>query len=112
MDPADKLMKDARTGVLALAVLHVLVNHGALHGYWLRKILGNLMGWTPPETSLYDALKRLEKLGLIKGRWVRSGRGPLRKYYEITDAGRETYEVVVKDFSKMVGWLICRKGRE
>ncbi|MCE4625705.1 MAG: PadR family transcriptional regulator [Desulfurococcales archaeon] len=112
MDVADKLLRDARRGLLAVAVLEVLLDEGPLHGYGLRKSLTIRMGWEPPEASLYDALKRLEKLGLVKGRWVRAGRGPLRRVYVATEEGRRVHGKVVRLLSSIIGWLICREVGE
>ena len=38
--------------------------------------------------SLYPMLYRLEKRGLIKGRWVEKAGQRRRRYYKITPAGR------------------------
>lgn len=40
-------------------------------------------------SSVYPALSRLEEAGLLEHREVASGRGPKRKVYSITEAGRE-----------------------
>jgi DNA-binding PadR family transcriptional regulator len=39
------------------------------------------------EGTLYPTLHRLEKAGLILGKWQRSPGGRRRKYYYITDRG-------------------------
>ena len=36
---------------------------------------------------LYPFLKRLERDGLIRSQWRLSDRGPLRKYYRLTNQG-------------------------
>jgi DNA-binding PadR family transcriptional regulator len=53
--------------MIDLAVLGLLHNHD-LHGYELRKRLGSLPGWRPAVSfgSLYPALARLERSGLVK----------------------------------------------
>ncbi len=40
------------------------------------------------EGTLYPALHRLEKAGLITGRWQMLSNGRHRRYYHITDKGR------------------------
>jgi PadR family transcriptional regulator PadR len=40
------------------------------------------------EGTLYPALHRLEKAGLIEGKWQTLSSGRQRRYYYITDKGR------------------------
>lgn len=41
-----------------------------------------------PEGTVYPALRRLERDGMIEGRWVDMGAGvPRRRYYRLTQAG-------------------------
>jgi DNA-binding PadR family transcriptional regulator len=106
----EKLLKDARVGLTALAILKLLVDNGAMHGYGIRKMLSVLMDWDPPETSVYDALKRLEKLGLARSYWARGKRGVPRKYYEPTVLAERVLEEALREMNKLFGWLICRRG--
>lgn len=41
-----------------------------------------------PEGTVYPALRRLERDGLIGGRWVEVASGPRRRYYALTPRGR------------------------
>lgn len=41
-----------------------------------------------PEGTVYPALRRLERQGLIGGRWVDGGSGPRRRYYSLTPRGQ------------------------
>lgn len=41
------------------------------------------------EGTLYPALKRLESEQLIEGYWGAEAQGPRRRYYRITDCGRQ-----------------------
>ena len=41
------------------------------------------------EGTLYPLLTRLKNAGLLAYRWEESTQGPPRKYYELTDNGRE-----------------------
>ena len=41
------------------------------------------------EGTVYPALHRLEKEGLVKGKWVRQQNGQERRYYRITEKGLE-----------------------
>src|SRR3990172_8059497 len=40
-----------------------------------------------PEGTVYPALRRLEREGLIAGRWVDAATGPRRRYYGFTPRG-------------------------
>jgi len=41
------------------------------------------------EGTLYPALHRMQKEGLLRGEWQVVEEGPSRKYYHLTDKGRE-----------------------
>ncbi len=43
------------------------------------------------EATLYTAFRRLEQTGLIRSYWGNSTIGARRRYYSITDAGRDAY---------------------
>ena len=40
-----------------------------------------------PEGTVYPALRRLERQGLLQGRWVDGADGPRRRYYGLTQDG-------------------------
>lgn len=66
-----------------------LIGEGQTHGYELEKLIKNrgFRYWTDVQkTSIYNALKFLEKKRLITAR-LEDGGGPTRKVYRITDAG-------------------------
>lgn len=42
-----------------------------------------------PEGTVYPALRRLERDGLVAGRWVEAANGPRRRYYHLTPAGEQ-----------------------
>ena len=44
------------------------------------------------DASVYGTLRRLEEAGHLRSRLATSASGPARKYYAVTDSGRETYE--------------------
>jgi PadR family transcriptional regulator, regulatory protein PadR len=72
---------------LVLAIL----SEGDSYGYAIlqrvRELSGGEMEWT--DGMLYPVLHRLEKAGLIESRWQTADTGRKRKYYRVTDAGRE-----------------------
>ena len=44
------------------------------------------------EGSIYPLLSRLQKQGMIEGYLVQSSEGPARKYYRMSESGRETLD--------------------
>jgi DNA-binding PadR family transcriptional regulator len=59
-------MRDVKTGLITLAILYLLVRGKPMHGYGIRRVLAEILGSMPPESTVYDALKRLERLGLVR----------------------------------------------
>ena len=53
----------------------------------VRRVSGGTLDWS--SSMLYPVLHRLEKDGLIRSQWKPSGEGRMRKYYALTEAGRE-----------------------
>ena len=50
------------------------------------------------EATLYTAFRRLEQAGCILSYWGDEQTGARRRYYSITDTGRETYMSLVSDW--------------
>ena len=56
-----------------------------------------------PSGTVYPALRRLEETGLVRSRWeeeriAQDEQRPLRKYYEVTRAGRDALGEAVKRY--------------
>ena len=72
---------------LVLAILA----EGDSYGYAIlkrvRELSGGALEWT--DGMLYPVLHRLEKAGLVEARWDQAESGRKRKYYRVTEAGRE-----------------------
>ena len=60
-----------------------------MYGYRIIKELGKRSKgyFCFGEGTLYPALHRLERMGLIKGNWERLESGQERRYYQITEQG-------------------------
>ncbi|MGD8539517.1 MAG: PadR family transcriptional regulator [Candidatus Aminicenantes bacterium] len=82
-----KALIAASTKPLLLSILM----DGETYGYKIIKQMKILSGghleWS--FGMLYPVLHRLEKDGFIVAKWKKSDKGRLRKYYRLTDAGRE-----------------------
>ena len=91
-----KKMRIAKDLVAASAtplVLGILAESES-YGYAILKRVAELSGgqlqWT--DGMLYPLLHRLERLGHVEASWGASETGRRRKYYRITDQGREALE--------------------
>jgi len=71
------------------SLLLCLLNQREMYGYQILKELeGRSQGYFKfKEGTLYPVLHRLERAGLILGRWQTIPSGRRRKYYHITDKG-------------------------
>lgn len=81
--------RELAKGDLPILILVVLAT-GASHGYAIAREVERQSGQSLRlrEGSLYPALRVLEQDGLITGEWQTVPRGPARKVYHITAAGR------------------------
>ncbi|MDR3298349.1 MAG: PadR family transcriptional regulator [Candidatus Nomurabacteria bacterium] len=53
------------------------------------------------EGTVYPLLSRLSRNGLLRHKWHESPAGPPRKYYQITDYGREVREHLAQSINKL-----------
>src|SRR5210317_1352806 len=76
-----------RKGVLEYCILSVLKDEDA----YVAEILGTLKDakLLVVEGTIYPLLTRLKNAGLLNYRWEESTSGPPRKYYSLTEKGRE-----------------------
>ena len=96
----DQTWKKGTAEFLVLAQLE----SGPSHGYEIalaieRRSQGTL---SFNAASLYPVLYRLERRGLISGRWVEKGGQRRRRYYQLTAAGRRALEEQRRDWSTFV----------
>ncbi len=72
------------------SLLLCLMSQQPMYGYQImRELEGRSQGYFRfKEGTLYPALHRLEKSGLIDGRWQAIPGGRQRRYYHMTDKGR------------------------
>jgi len=82
-------------------VLRVLLK-GDNYGYEIHKtIIGALDGeYELKEATLYSSYRRLEADGYISSYWGDETLGSRRKYYRITDSGRELFRQNKNDWIK------------
>jgi len=100
-----------KKGVLELCVL-ALLDRKDCYGYeMVDEISKNI---SISEGTIYPLLKRLKKEGLVTSYLKESQDGPPRKYYRITDMGKEKKEKLVAEwdeFSVGVSNLLHSKAK-
>lgn len=67
--------------------------HGDSYGYKINKAIQEITKnqYELKEATLYTAFKRLEEAGCITSYWGDEQSGARRRYYTITNQGRQTY---------------------
>jgi len=92
LDSLDKkFQKELHAGITSLILLAVLdKTQEPMYGYQIAKVLGDEQSDTTVKQGvLYPALRSLESSGLLSSLVEPSVSGPPRRYYQITDMGRE-----------------------
>ncbi|MDQ0216869.1 DNA-binding PadR family transcriptional regulator [Oikeobacillus pervagus] len=101
----DKWIIQSRKGVFELAIL-LLISQRPMYGYELTiGLKKSLPLFELAGGAIYPILKRLTKQGLITFYWADSEGGPKRKYYQITQEGKEIVEKRWEDYKSMYSAL-------
>lgn len=84
------IARELKRGSLELIVLHLLAP-GEAYGYEIVSKLTDETNGSLEVTdgTLYPVLYRLERAGYVAVRWETPERGVPRKYYRLTDSGRD-----------------------
>jgi DNA-binding PadR family transcriptional regulator len=106
MKPNAELLR----GALEPVILEVIAG-GATYGYEIARAIdktscGQLLA---QEGTLYPALHRLEKRGLLEAEWGLSPEGRQRKHYKLTALGRKERLALRKewtDFTRAVNLIL------
>lgn len=93
---------DLPQGTLDLLILRTL-SLEPLHGWAVSERIQQISSdvLRVQQGSLYPALHRLERRGLIKARWGTSENNRKAKFYEITKAGRRELEIEQHAWQKL-----------
>jgi len=99
-DPVRSIARELRRGSLELVVLHLL-SFGEAYGYEIVTKLAERTDGALEVTdgTLYPVLYRLESAGFVTIRWETPQRGVPRKYYRLTEAGREELERMTREWT-------------
>lgn len=97
----DNWTVQVRKGILELCLLAALEG-GEHYGYSLVKKLSAAPGLHVAEGSIYPLLSRMKASGLIDSRLEETSQGPARKYYQITERGRDRLGLMRVYFKDLV----------
>lgn len=75
-----------RKGILEYCILHIISRGEVYASDMLEELTAAKM--IVVEGTLYPLLTRLKNAGLLEYKWVESKSGPPRKYYTLTDMGK------------------------
>ena len=98
-------------GVLEVCVLRVLAD-GQTYGYAIAARLADGGLGVVKGGTLYPLLNRLETTGLVTAEWRAGDGGPGRKYYLLTDDGRQELQNTATQwsrFTEVTGAMIAER---
>jgi len=107
-DQPDRWEAQLRKGALEMAALASLW-HGRLYGLEIIRFLESQSRLVLAEGTIYPILNRLKAEALLTSEWVEADAGHPRKYYSLTDTGRERLRLMATawvDFSTGLTQLI------
>jgi PadR family transcriptional regulator PadR len=91
-----KFQKEMNAGIASLVLMSVMGEaEEPMYGYQIAKLLED-RSQEPPmmkQGALYPVLRSLEGSGLLESNVEPSVSGPPRRYYQITEAGRQTLQI-------------------
>lgn len=96
----ERAKSQMRKGVLEYGLLLILSHREAYSADLLQILKENDL--IVVEGTLYPLLSRLRKDGMVSYSWVESTQGPPRKYYVITDKGRDFLKLVSGSWRELV----------
>lgn len=89
-----------RKGILELCILSVL-SKGEKYASEILEVLKSAQ-MLVVEGTLYPLLTRLKNDNLLQYRWEESASGPPRKYYDLTEDGRQTLNELQSSWNELV----------
>ena len=103
-----KFQKEITSGIASLILLRVLDGaKGPMYGYQISKVLGLKDEEAPlmKQGALYPVLRSLERYGLLDSLVEPSVSGPPRRYYTITEQGRQSLQEWVVIWQEVKGYV-------
>ena len=103
-DSPDRWEAQLRKGALEMAALASLWN-GRLYGLEIIRFLESNSRLVLAEGTIYPILNRLKAEGMLTSDWVEAEAGHPRKYYALTDPGRERLKQMAEAWTNFAGGL-------
>lgn len=100
----DRWEAQLRKGALEMAALASLWR-GRLYGLEIIRFLEGQSQLILSEGTIYPILNRLKAEGLLTSEWVEAEAGHPRKYYSLTDAGRQRLVQMAQAWAGFAGGL-------
>ena len=87
---------------------------GDTYGYAINKVIkeNTKNMYELKEATLYSAFRRLEQSGYISSYWGNEDKGARRRYYTITEQGKNVYEQNKKDWEEAKNLIDTFIGEE
>jgi len=106
IETTDKWEAQMRKGCLEMAVLASLW-HGRLYGLEILRVLERDSRLVLAEGTIYPILNRLRAEDLVQSQWVEAEAGHPRKYYELTQSGRDRATHMAETWTEFSAGLGC-----
>ena len=107
----DNVKVQMRKGILEYCILAILSREDS----YAPKIIAELKAaeMIVVEGTLYPILTRQKNAGLLTYRWEESPQGPPRKYYSLTDKGRECLAQLDEAWDELINQIqTIRHGKQ
>ena len=78
-----------------------IISQREVYGYEISHQLSQLGFGAVSEGTIYPLLLRLERNGFLSATYRDSEQGPRRKYYALTDTGRQEFQTFVENFEEL-----------
>ncbi|MGD0448768.1 MAG: PadR family transcriptional regulator [Candidatus Dormibacteria bacterium] len=95
----EAMVAQMRKGALEYCVM-ALIGDDERYGFELVQRLRDFDGVVTTEGTIYPLLSRLRKDGRVETSWRESDSGPPRRYYRLTESGRESLERFAREWER------------
>ena len=95
----EAMVAQMRKGALEYCVM-ALISDDERYGFELVQKLRDFDGVVTTEGTIYPLLSRLRKDGRVETSWCESDSGPPRRYYRLTERGRESLERFAREWER------------
>lgn len=99
MDHLQEKFAPLRKGILEFILLKLINAHKLYVADMLKRL--EATEFATQEGTLYPLLSRMRREGLVDYEWKESEAGPPRKYYSLTDKGREQLQALIAYWNEL-----------